>query len=136
MKVCDPHFHLWNIHQRPNPNLGTAVEEHLPTYTATDYLADMKQLPATLELVSSVHVETVVGQMEGGVVIDAVEETRFVDAQMDPTGHPCGIVAYLHLGRDTEQAGRLLRQHADVAGGRLRGVRMILNQTIIPPTRT
>ena len=136
MKVCDPHFHLWNIHQRPNPNLGTAVEEHLPTYTATDYLADMKQLPATLELVSSVHVETVVGQMEGGVVIDAVEETRFVDAQMDPTGHPCGIVAYVHLGRDTEQAGRLLRQHADVAGDRLRGVRMILNHHATNPDLT
>ena len=127
MKVCDPHFHLWDIHQRPNPNLGTAVEDSLPAYTATDYLADMKQLPATLELASSVHVETVVGQMEGGAVIDAVEETRFVGAQMTPTSHPCGIVAYVHLAQDKGQVERMLQQHAEAAGDRLRGVRMILN---------
>ena len=75
MRLCDPHFHLWDINQRPNPNLGAAVEEHLPVYLAEDYLADMAQLPATLELTSSVHVETVVGQAQGGAIIDSVAET-------------------------------------------------------------
>jgi len=127
MKVCDPHFHLWHIAKRPNPNLGAAVAQHLPRYVATDYLADMAQLPETLELVSSVHVETVVGQMDGGAVIDTLEETRFVSAQMNARRHPGGIVAYVHLARDTEKAEKLLREHAEAADGRLRGVRMILN---------
>ncbi len=127
MKVCDPHFHLWNIRERPNPNLGEAVEQHLQRYVATDYLADMAQLPDPLELVSSVHVETVVGQMQGGAVVDTVEETRFVSAQVGATKHPAGIVSYVHLGQDTALAEKLLPQHAEAADGRLRGVRMILN---------
>ncbi|MBT6146747.1 MAG: amidohydrolase family protein [Gemmatimonadetes bacterium] len=127
MKVCDPHFHLWDIDKRPNPNLGSAVEQHLPRYVATDYLADMQQLPPPMELVSSVHVETVVGQMEGGAVVDTLNETRFVSAQMNARRHPGGIVAYVHLARDTALAETLLREHAEVADGRLRGVRMILN---------
>ncbi len=127
MKVCDPHFHLWDIGKRPNPNLGTAVAEHMPRYVAAEYLADMAQLPAPLELVSSVHVETVVGQMAGGAIVDTVEETRFVSAQMNARLHPGGIVSYVHLAQDTELAEKVLHQHAEAADGRLRGVRMILN---------
>ena len=127
MKVCDPHFHLWDINERPNPNLGTAVEENLPRYVGADYLRDMQQLPAPLELVSSVHVETVVGQMAGGAVIDTLTETRFVSAQLSARQHPAGIVAYVHLARDTAMAEKILLEHAEAADGRLRGVRMILN---------
>ena len=127
MRLCDPHFHLWNIHQRPNPNLGTAVEQHQPVYLADDYLADMSLLPGGLELTSSVHVETVVGQAEGGAVIDSVAETEFVCQQMVPTGRRFGIVAYVHLAKDVEHTRQLLDRHAEAADDRLRGVRMILN---------
>lgn len=125
--VCDPHFHLWDIRERPNPNLGAAVEEHLPAYGADDYLADMASLPAPLRLASCVHVETVVGQMDGGYVLDTVGETRFVVDRMASVGTPCGIVAYVHLARDTDEAAVVLDQHRAAAGDRLRGVRMILN---------
>ena len=127
MRLCDPHFHLWDIHQRPNPNLGSAVEQHLPVYLADDYLAEMAQLPAPLELASSVHVETVVGQAQGGAVIDSVAETEFVCQQMAPTGHSFAIVGYVHLARDVEHTAQVLDQHVAAADGRLRGVRMILN---------
>ena len=127
VKVCDPHFHIWNIHERPNPNLGAAVEQNLAAYLASDYLEDMAQLPDPLKLVSSVHVETVVGQMEGGHVIDTVGETHWVCDQMRPTDHPIGIVSYVHLSRDTEESSVVLQLHEEAAGGRLRGVRMILN---------
>lgn len=136
MRVCDPHFHLWNIHERPNPNLGAAVEEHLPVYLAPDYLGDMARLPEPLELASSVHVETVVGQAPGGAVIDAVGETSFVCAQMKPTDHPIGIVGYVHLAHDVEQTAKVLDQHEAAAGGRFRGVRMILNHHTDNPDLT
>ena len=87
LQVCDPHFHLWDLNQRPNPNLGTAVEESLPAYLAADYLEEMGRLPAPLELSSSIHVETVVGQMEGGFVLDTVGETRWVCEQRREPPH-------------------------------------------------
>lgn len=122
--LCDPHFHLWDVPNRPNPNLGTTS-----TYLASDYAHDMAQLPSPLQLVSRIHVETVVGQMEGGAVVDSVDETRWVCAQLESTAAqwPFGIVAYVHLGRDTAAAERSIEQHIDISGGHLRGVRMILN---------
>jgi len=129
LPICDPHFHLWDLPNRPNPNLGKEVEEQQPTYLGADYAAEMKTLPAELRLASRVHVETVVGQMEGHPVIDTVDETRWVRAQLEPTGSDCpfGLVAYVHLARSPEETDKVLRQHMEVAGGRLRGVRMILN---------
>ncbi|HAA74899.1 TPA: hypothetical protein DCE37_07270 [Candidatus Latescibacteria bacterium] len=125
--VCDPHFHLWNVNERPNPNLGDNAQHPLPVYLASDYLEDMASLPDPLHIVSSLHVETVVGQTPGGFAIDTVGETRFVCDQMNDTGHPIGIVAFVHLARDTGETETVLSQHAEAAGGRLRGVRMILN---------
>ena len=127
--LCDPHFHMWDLPRRPNPNLGPDTARHLPTYLATDYARDMDTLPAPLQLVSGVHVETLVGQMEGGFPLDTVDETRWVCAQLEPTAgqRPFGVVAYLHLARDTSAAEQLLRQHIETSSGRLRGVRMILN---------
>ena len=127
MRIIDPHFHLWDLGQSPNPNLGPDVERDLPVYHAADYLRDMGRLPAPLELGASVHVETVVGQMEGGFRVDEVAETRFVCEQMGPTGHPFGIVAYIHLARDIRHTEQVLDRHLAAAGERLRGVRMILN---------
>ena len=105
MRLIDPHFHLWDLGERPNPNLGAEVERDLPVYLAGDYLRDMGRLPAPLELKASVHVETVVGQMPGGFPLDEVEETRFVRDQMAPTGHPFGVVAYAHLAREPPPHG-------------------------------
>lgn len=134
--VCDPHFHLWDVHNRPNPNLGPPDTHPLPVYLSSDYLEDLRKLPDPLRAVSSVHVETVVGQMEGGDVIDTVGETRFVRDQMEGTGHPVGIVAYVHLARDTDETATVLSQHAEAAGDRLRGVRMILNHHPTNPDLT
>ncbi len=127
MRIIDPHFHLWDLGVRPNPNLGPDVERDLPAYHAADYLRDMGRLPAPLELEASVHVETIVGQMEGGFPLDEVAETRFVRDQMAPTGHPFAIVPYAHLARDLRHTAQVLDRHLAEAGERLRGVRMILN---------
>ena len=134
--VCDPHFHLWDIAVRPNPNLGDPDAHPLPQYLADDYLSDMAQLPEPLELRSSVHVETVVGQAPGGFVIDTVGETRFVVDQMASSGHPIGIVGFVHLARDTEETATVLAQHEQAAGDRFRGVRMILNHHDTNPDLT
>ena len=129
MPMCDPHFHMWDIPRRPNPNLGEAAAERLPTYLASDYARDLGELPAPLQRVSRVHVETIVGQMEGGFALDSVDETRWVCAQLEPTAAECpfAVVAYMHLARDPAESERLLQQHIEVSGGRLRGVRMLLN---------
>ncbi len=126
--VCDPHFHMWDVGERPNPNLGDASEQ-LPTYQAADYFSDMSQLPSPLHLVSGVHVETVVGQQEGSETPDTVEETKWVCAQLKEAApkRPFGVVAYVHLARAPAASEAILQQHIQASGGRLRGVRMILN---------
>ena len=127
--MCDPHFHLWDLPNRPNPNLGEATLQRLPIYRALNYGKDMSELPAKLRLVSGVHVETIVGQVDGGAALDAVGETAWVCSELEsmPEGLPFGVVAYVHLARDTAEAERLLQQHNEASGGRLSGVRMILN---------
>ena len=127
--LCDPHFHTWDLPNRPNPNLLGAVAEQLPTYLTSDYARDMRELPPQLRLVSRVHVETVVGQMDGGIPMDTVDETRWVCSELEPASAelPFALVAYVHLARDTAESERLLQEHADASGGRLCGVRMILN---------
>ena len=121
--LCDPHFHLWDLAARPNPNLG----EVMPAYRADDYFQDLGALPAQLQRVSGVHVETVVGQTPGGAIVDTVAETQWVHDQLAPTDQPFGIVAYLHLARDTTAAEQTLAAHLAAAGNHLRGVRQILN---------
>ena len=44
MNVCDPHFHLWDICERPNLNLGEGTNQTLPVYLAEDYARDMSIL--------------------------------------------------------------------------------------------
>lgn len=136
--VCDPHFHLWDVHTRPNPNLGEDVAEHLPIYHGNDYRSEMAGLPGTLRIASSVHVETVVGQMEGGHVLDPVAETRWVCDQMEPTEteHPFGVVGYVHLSHNIAETHRQLERHSEAASGRFKGVRMILNHHPTNPDLT
>jgi predicted TIM-barrel fold metal-dependent hydrolase len=132
--LCDPHHHLWDLLSHPNPNLGKGA---LPSYLPADYAADMAQLPAPLDLVSSVHVETVVGQTPGEAVVDTVDETRWVCSQLspDPT-RPFGIVAYVHLAQPLSTVEAVLDQHAEAAQGRLCGVRQILNHDPDDPSLT
>ena len=118
LKLCDPHFHLF----RPNPNLG-----QVKTYVANDYASDMKQLPTDLKRVSGLHVETVVGQMPGGPVIDSVDETRWVCSQLSDLKEPFGIVAFIHLARPTKIVEHEIEEHLEIATDKLRGIRMILN---------
>ena len=129
MNVCDPHFHLWDLCERPNPNLGEGINQTLPVYRAEDYARDMSTLPELLKLTSAVHVETVVGQMAGGFPLDAVEETAWVRNQLESGEEnlPFGVVGYVHLARDATESEQMLAQHQVAAGGRFRGVRMILN---------
>ena len=136
--VCDPHFHLWDIQTRPNSNLGEAVEERLPVYHGGDYRVEMAGLPGSLRIASSVHVETVVGQMDGGQRLDSVSETRWVCEQMEPTEveHPFGIVGYVHLAHNVAETERILERHSEAAMGRFRGVRMILNHHPTNPDLT
>ena len=123
--LCDPHFHLWDLAERPNPNLG----EVMPAYRADDYARDMGELPSELQRACGVHVETVVGQTAGGAIVDTVDETRWVRGQLEPgeAEQPFGIVAFVNLGRDIAAAERTIEAHLAAAGDRLRGVRMILN---------
>lgn len=136
--LCDPHFHTWDLPNRPNPNLLGAVAEQLPTYLTSDYARDMRELPPQLRLVSRVHVETVVGQMDGGIPLDTVDETRWVCSELEPASAelPFSLVAYVHLARDTAESERLLQEHAEASGGRLCGVRMILNHHPDDPSLT
>ena len=124
IRLCDPHFHLWDLAERANPNIGDP-----PPYKADDYFHDMNTLPTELQRVSGVHVETVVGQITGGAVVDTVEETTWVCDQLRPTEavQPFGLVAYAHLARDTAETERTIEAHREVASERLRGIRMILN---------
>ena len=127
--VCDPHFHMWDLFERPNLNLGSTAVHPLPVYHADDYLRDMETLPAPLRLVAGVHVETIVGQKQGGTVLDTVGETRWVCSQLAETEDRLqfSVVAYVNLAGDPVERERILQEHVEEAGGRLCGVRMILN---------
>jgi hypothetical protein len=115
----------------PNPNLGGIVDmvhpvlgdkaERLGIYKGTSYMTDVEDLP----LAAALHVETCVGQVDGGAVLDTVAETRFVLEQAKALGKPCGVVAFVQLGR--EDAADVLAAHASAGGASFRGVRMILN---------
>ena len=127
LKLCDPHFHLF----RPNPNLG-----QVKTYVANDYASDMKQLPTDLKRVSGLHVETVVGQMPGGPVIDSIDETRWVCSQLSDLKEPFGVVAFVHLARPTKIVEHEIEEHLEIATDKLRGIRMILNYHPTDPSLT
>ena len=124
LPICDPHFHVWdNKDNFKNLNLGGIADGPLGVYLTKDILAATKGLP----YVSGVHVETVVGQKEGGFPMDTVAETRFVlkDIAGFGAGAPFGICAFVHLGR--EDAGKVIGEHLVAGEGKLVGGRMILN---------
>ena len=129
--ICDPHFHVWDTRAAPNPNLG-ACGTALPVYAIADYVAEATAGGLTLD--SAVHVETMVGQVDGGFKLDAVAETGRVSADFaSPSwwgGRPAAIVPFVHLGRD--DAAAVLDAHvaasASVSGApRVVGIRMILS---------
>jgi predicted TIM-barrel fold metal-dependent hydrolase len=118
--IIDPHFHFWDTVSSPNPNLGGIVAVY-PQYLGKTYKDDIGKL----NFVGAVHVEAIVGQVEGGYVLDTVAATKFEVAQGKDTGLKVGIVPYVHLGR--EDAAQVIAQHKSVAGDAFRGIRMILN---------
>lgn len=122
--ICDPHFHMWTV-ERPNANLGDIVTT-IPHYRAEHAAAEWRA--AGLRVVAAVHVETVVGQCEGGAVLDEVGETAWVAEQaaaLAASGTAVRLVAYLNLAR--ADAPAVLQRHIAAARGALAGVRMILN---------
>lgn len=109
----------------PNPNLG-GILDSIPHYKAADFAADAATLPAPARLVAAVHVETIVGQKDGGHKLDEIAETAFVAAQLSAlAGVETRIVAYANLAR--ADVATVLDGHAAVAGSQLVGIRMILN---------
>lgn len=120
--ICDPHFHVWDHPNIPNDNLGSITIE-LPTYSAKRYIEEA----GSLDLRSAVHVETVVGQTEGGFKIDTVAETKEVMRQAPDfgTGRKLAVSAFVHLGQD--DAASVIAAHKAAAGSAFVGVRMIMN---------
>lgn len=120
--VCDPHFHVWDAERRPNANLGDIVKT-IPVYTVARLVEESKGL----DLRSALHVETVVGQMEGGFKLDTVSETREVMRQAPDFGphRKLGVVAFVHLGQ--EDAAEVIAAHKAAAGSAFVGIRMIMN---------
>lgn len=135
LRVADAHFHFWDNVARPNANLGDITAEGaFPRYLAPDFVADWASVAGTATLAAAVHVETIVGQKEGGVVLDPVGETAWLGTQLPEMGVPSVIVAYAHLARPDVKA--VLDAHEAAASGRLRGIRMILNHHPTNPSLT
>jgi len=113
---------VWDNVKLYNKNLGGIADGDLGVYTAARYLAEA----AGINLVGGVHVETVVGQMEGGFVIDSVAETEYALSQLACMApRAMGIVAFVDLaGAGVEAA---LDAHAAAGGSAFVGVRFITN---------
>jgi hypothetical protein len=119
----------------PPPPTTTTTSPH-PRQVA-DYVADCRDLPVR----SAVHVETCVGQVEGGYPLDPVAETRFVAESMagEPLwgGRPYAIVPFVHLARPDAEAVMDAHLAAVTAGGGcggVVGVRMITSWDDADPT--
>ena len=128
--IIDPHFHMWSA-SRPNANLGDMLVK-VPLYDGAAYAAEAAA--AGLALAAAVHVETVVGQCAGGAVIDAVDESAWVAAQLSAGAppRPGAVVAFASLTAPPAALAAQLDAHARAcaaagAAARLAGVRMILN---------
>ena len=85
-----------------------------------------------LPLAAALHVETMVGQMDGGYVLDTNAETVFVLENAKLIGVPVGVVAFVQLGR--ENADSIITKHKELGGNAFRGIRMILNYTATDPS--
>lgn len=109
-----------------NKNLGGIADGDLGVYTGERF----KKECSTINLVSAVHVETVVGQKPGGFEIDTVAETKYVVEQSKALAPiPIGIVAYVHLARADYKS--ILNGHLEAVAGApnnaILGVRQIMN---------
>jgi predicted TIM-barrel fold metal-dependent hydrolase len=118
--IVDPHFHFWSKEEFYNANLD-GIYATFPSYLSSEYLADI----GSMKVVGAVHVEAVVGQKDGGSVVDPVAETRLVVRESAKVGFPVRIVVYVNLARS--DASDVIAQHKQAAGTQLVGVRMILN---------
>lgn len=110
-----------------HPILG-AKTTALGVYTGNSYVTDLGDLP----LAAALHVETCVGQENGGFLLDTVGETKFVLENAKQIGKPVGVVAFVQLGRS--DAGDIIACHKLAGGSAFRGIRMILNYSTTDPS--
>lgn len=94
-------------------------------YLAKDHLAGCAA--GGLELDAAVHVETIVGQVEGGFKLDTIAETAFAASEAATLPCPWAMVPFIDLSKEGFAA--TLAAHRDAAGraARVVGVRMILS---------
>ena len=81
---------------------------------AANFSNDIKAV-ADFEFVGAVHVEAVVGQKDGGVVIDPIAETHIVVREASKLSFPVRAVAYVNLTRP--DAAAVIREHSLAAPG-------------------
>ena len=105
----------------PNANLGD-ITNTMPVYAPADYEADAADAGVTVE--HAVHVETMVGQEAGGVVLDTLAESRSLVAHSRAFKPKLKVVAFVQLARpDCEE---VIKGHLEILGKAFVGVRMIL----------
>ena len=85
----------------------------IPSYLSSDYSGDISA--GSINVVGAVHVEAIVGQKDGGVVLDPIAETRIVVREAGKLGFPIRVVAYVNLARP--DAAAVIAQHRVVAPG-------------------
>ncbi len=109
-RIVDPHFHFWSKDEFYNANLD-GIYSLFPTYVASNYLGDS----SGVNVVGAVHIEAVVGQKDGGSVVDPVAETRIVRRESEKLGFPVRAVVYVNLAR--ADAADIISRHKEIAGG-------------------
>lgn len=118
----DAHVHLWDLSRISYPWLSApfsddgpngSVEAIARTYRIEDYRKDS----CALNVVGIVHVDA------GAAAVEAVEETRWLQAVADEWGMPQGIVAFASL--EAPDLEEVLAAHA--AYRNVRGIRQIIN---------
>lgn len=133
--IVDPHFHFWvsgvldqlvNFKSSTHPmsllrqseaelfndNIK-GIYETIPTYLASEYAGDATSRGRGL--VGAVHVEAVVGQKDGGVVVDPVAETRVVAREAANLPFPVRAVVYVNLTRPN--VAEVIAEHRLAAPG-------------------
>ena len=127
--VCDPHFHVWDHSRFPNANRKSKdIVRDISVYYY--YLKQHSDSASGLDLRGLVTVEAIVGQMEGGLVLDFVGETAEIAQQRadflaSGLSVKCGSVAFVQLGQ--ADAAEVIAAHRQTAGPNFVGVQMITN---------
>jgi predicted TIM-barrel fold metal-dependent hydrolase len=121
LPFVDTHVHFYDLDEptlryswlEPDgadiPHLGDYRAIKSRRYWAEDYIAETR----FSTVVKSIHVQAAIG------IEDPVEETRWLEASAERSGHPHGIVAFVDLARP--DAAEIVARHAEHP--RVRGIR-------------